>query len=101
MRAQDLSEFSFVQHHKGLININWGTEIKTERVSLELKLSNMLYFFHCIAKRDNLYISRSRVRLVAVQRLCLGGHVAGETRNALGLSVGKSLGMTKKMEGRN
>jgi len=50
---------------------------------------------------DNLYISRSRVRLAVVERLCLGGHMAGETRNALGLSVGKSLGMRKETEGRN
>jgi hypothetical protein len=101
MRAQDLSESSFFQHYKGLIKVNWGTEIKTERISLDLKLSNMLFFFCFIAKRDNLYILRSRVRLAAVKRLCLCGHLAGETSNALGLSVGKSLGMTKEMEGRN
>ena len=57
-----------------------------------------IYFFHCIAKRDNLYISRSSVRLAVVKRLCLGGHVAGETRNALGLPAGKSFGMRKVME---
>jgi hypothetical protein len=102
MHAQDLSEFSFLRHYKGLIKVNWGTEIKIERTSLELKLSNMLYIFSLYSKkRDNLYISRSRVRLAAVKRLCLGGHVAWETRNTLGLSVGKSLGMTKEMEGRN
>lgn len=99
MRAQDLSELSFFQHYKGLIKVKWGTEIKTERISFELNLSIMLYiFFHCIAKRDNLYISRSSVRLAVVKRLCLGGHVAGETRNALGLPAGKSFGMRKVME---
>jgi len=100
MRAQDLSELSFFQHYKGLIKVKWGTEIKTERISFELKLSIMLYIFvfHCIAKRDNLHISRSRVRLAVVKRLCLGGHVVGEKRNALGLPVGKSLGMRKVME---
>jgi hypothetical protein len=55
-------------------------------------------FFPFYSKRADLYILRSRVRLAVVKRLCVGGHVAGETGNALGLSVGKSLGIRKEME---